>query len=315
MGTVDPNSDSSRLGPGKFGFSRLSLGTVSLGMDYGISTPDQHGKPPRESALELLEKAAAAGVTVFDTAPAYGSSEELLGEAFHDRPEIKIATKIGAPEPAAIPVKDWVADSLDRSRRRLRRDRLDIVQLHSVSFELLREGSITDALVEARANGTIARLGASVYSEQEALFALASGKFEVVQIAFNVLDQRMAARFLPAANRKGTAVLTRSAHLKGCLTPKAQFLPEPLARLREAVDRLRSELGLAWEELPEFALRYCLSIPEITSVLIGPRTVEELNTALAAAYAGPLPESVLNRMTDFALDDDALLNPSRWPID
>ena len=75
----------SKLGKTGIPVSRLGLGTVELGLDYGINEPGNFGKPDEEYSIHLLHKAADAGINIFDTAPAYGCSEELLGKAFADR--------------------------------------------------------------------------------------------------------------------------------------------------------------------------------------------------------------------------------------
>jgi aryl-alcohol dehydrogenase-like predicted oxidoreductase len=136
-----------------------------------------------------------------------------------------------------------------------------------------------------------------------------------LQVAFNALDQRMAATVLAAAEAAGIGVIVRSAFLKGALTPKAQWLPESLAPVRAAAARARDLLaGGSWDRLPDAAMRFCLSAPRIASVLTGARTVAELDAALAAEAAGPLDASMLSSAAELALTDDRLLNPSYWPV-
>lgn len=294
------------LGRTGLSVSAVSFGTVSLGADYGIAAPGEFGRPGADAAIALLKEAVARGITLFDTAPAYGDSEALIGRAIGRDTRAIIATKTASAD---------VETALDASRRALGRDTLDIVQMHNASAAEIEDGRILDALDAARIRGTLRFIGASVYGEDAALAAIRSGRVDVLQIAFNVLDQRMASRVLPDAAAAGVGVLLRSALLKGALTPKAQSLSDALAPLRAQAQRVRDVLaGGRWDALPAAAMRFCLSVPDVASVLAGVRTAEELEAALAAEAAGPLDEVRMAEARDLAIEDERLLNPSYWPV-
>lgn len=305
--------------------SALSLGTVSLGVDYGIEVPGSFGRPDESDAILLLRAAVDRGITLIDTAPAYGESERLIGAAFGGDSRIVIATKVsvlvradlGRPTRAeqAPPLHRTVVASIESSLRALKRDVLDIVQIHNATAELIAHGAMTDALLDAQRRGLVRAIGASVYGEDAALAVIRAGHFSVLQVAFSALDQRMARAVLPAAEAAGVGVIVRSAFLKGALTPKAQWLPESLAPLREAAVRARDALaGGAWDRLPGAAMQYCLSEPRVASVLTGARTIAELDAAVAAEAAGPLDPSALAAAARLALTDERLLDPSGWTI-
>ena len=299
--------------------SRLSLGTVSLGMEYGIRAPGEYGLPTEEDALSLLRQAMECGVNLFDTAPGYGESERLLGLFLRSNLGCHVATKVSVPKDPdgaasrGSSLRGAVRLSLEDSLRTLRRDPLDVVQIHNATVEVVREGEIADVLLAAKREGKVRFLGASVYTEGEALAVIDAGCFDVIQVAYNLLDQRMAERVFPAAGRSGVGIIVRSALLKGVLTAKGEWLPPGLAPLRLAAERAQDALGGTWRSLEEAALRFCLSSPFVSTVLTGARTGEELERSLAAAEAGPLPQEMMTLTPGFALDDDRLLNPSRWP--
>jgi aryl-alcohol dehydrogenase-like predicted oxidoreductase len=194
----------------------------------------------------------------------------------------------------------------------LRRDTLDIVQIHNATVAMAAGGEILDALLAARCRGKIRLLGASVYTEEEALAVIRSGQFDVLQVAYNLLDQRMAERVFAVAAASGVAVILRSSLLKGALTEKAQWLPPELLPLRREVESLKRRLG-DWQELIRLAYRFCFSVPEASSVLVGARTLPELDAALEAMRAGVLEPDVLAlyRRTDL---DEPWLNPSHWNV-
>jgi aryl-alcohol dehydrogenase-like predicted oxidoreductase len=295
--------------------SALSLGTVALGVDYGIAAPGEFGRPAEEDAVRLVRAAIDRGVTLFDTAPAYGDSERILGRAASGHPDVVIATKVNPATFGGVEAGRAVAASIDLSRRTLGRDVLDIVQIHNATREMIDEGAVTAALVDARQRGLVRVVGASVYGEDAAMAVIESGQYGVLQVALNALDQRMMGRVLPAADAAGLGVVVRSAFLKGALTRKAQWLPESLAALRDAAARARDLLaGGSWDRLPDAAMRFCLSVPGVASALTGARTLEELDAALVAEAAGPLDRPTFEHAATLALTDERLLNPSYWPV-
>lgn len=299
--------------------SALSLGTVELGVDYGIPASGDFGRPEEAEAVRILEEAVDNGINFFDTAPAYGESERLVGAVLGHRPDCVLATKVTIPtgqggrlEPSVV--RAQVLASLATSRARLRRDVLDVVQVHNATADLVCDGVLVDALLEAQRRGEIRWLGASVYGEDNAIAVVEAGHFDVVQVAHNILDQRMRHRIFDVAARVGVAVISRSALLKGALSGKANALPEHLAPLRSAVNRVVRTVPCDWERLPEFALRFCLSEPGIASVLVGVRTREELQRALHAVAVGRLTSAAMEVARSLAVDDDDLVNPAKWGI-
>jgi aryl-alcohol dehydrogenase-like predicted oxidoreductase len=303
------------LGRTGLSVSALSLGTVALGVSYGIQDAD--GQPSREDAIALLRTAADAGINLFDTAPNYGVAESVLGEALGHRPEAIFATKLTLPAPGSnftdAELQDLIQHTVDRSRKALQRDVIDILQVHNLSVEHAASPVIAAAMESLHASGKVNFLGASVYSEDEALTALHAGWVDVLQVAYNVLDQRMAARVFDAASSLNVGVLTRSAYLKGALTPRARLLPAPLGPLRTAVETLAEALSLPLEAMPRAALEFCIGEERISSVLIGPSKLNELEQALndvdyeraQHTHAIGIPH---------ALNNPALVDPRLWPL-
>ncbi len=308
------------LGKTGLRISIVALGTVSLGVEYGIEVPGEFGRPTEAEAIRLLQQAADAGINLFDTAPAYGKSEQLLGVALGSHHECYLATKVSVPidsngNPMHGPgLRQAVLYSLESSLRALQRDVLDIVQIHNATLDVIAQGEMAQVLLDAQQQGKVRFLGASVYTEAEALAVIEADYFDMLQVAYNVLDQRMARRVFSAAEQAGVGIMVRSAFLKGALTAKARWLPPELTELRQAAERSKDVLGGSWRSLPEMALRFCLSAPQVATVLVGARTIQELKQALAAAESGTLPEEVLARTPSLALTDEHLLNPSYWPV-
>ncbi|KFF60074.1 aldo/keto reductase [Cryobacterium sp. MLB-32] len=199
--------------------SVMGLGTWQLGGDWGaVSDAD---------ALGVLAASVDAGVTFFDTADVYGDgrSERLIGHFLeHDAPgeEITVATKMGrrldqVPENYVLSnFREWT----DRSRRNLRTETLDLVQLHCPPSAVLRSDEVYDALDTLVAEGVIASYGVSVETCEQALAAIARPGVATVQIVFNAFRLKPLDAVIPAAREAGVGIIARVPLASGLLTGK-----------------------------------------------------------------------------------------------
>jgi aryl-alcohol dehydrogenase-like predicted oxidoreductase len=308
-----------QLGTTDLRVSRLGVGTAAFGLDgYGITAPGEGSVDPAEG-IANIHRAVEGGVNFFDTAPAYGRSEELLGEALADHKDCWVATKVPIPENldeiSQSELTQRVNKSLDESLRRLRKEMLDVVQIHNATVHVLQQGNMVSCLERAREAGRLRYIGASVYGEEAALATIRTGKIQILQVALSLLDQRMCEKVIPEARTGGLGVLTRSALLKGALTKRAQWLPPGLQALSRASERAVRELGTCWESLPHMALRFCLSVEGVHCVLSGVRNLAEVDDCLVACAEGPIAPGLLTKAYGLALNDELLLNPSHWRLE
>src|ERR1700676_3564449 len=308
-----------QLGTTDLRVSRVGVGPAALGLDrYGITAPGE-GSVGRAEGIANVHRAVEGGVNLFDTAPAYGRSEELLGEALADHKDCLVATKVPIPENldeiSQSELTQRVNKSLDESLRRLRREVLDVVQIHNATVHVLQQGNMVACLERAREAGKLRYIGASVYGEDAALATINTGKIQILQVALRLLDQRMRDKVIPAARTAGLGVLTRSALLKRALTKRAQWLPPGLQALSRARELVVRELGPCWESLPSMALRFCLSVEGVHCVLSGVRNSAEVDDCLGACAAGPIAPGLLTKAYGLALTDEFLLNPSHWRLE
>jgi len=313
------NMDYLQLGATDLRVSRLGAGTAAFGLDgYGILSPGE-SNVDRVEGIASIHLAVEGGVNFFDTAPTYGCSEELLGEALADHKDCLVATKVSIPENqdgiSQSELNRRVNESLTESLRRLRREVLDVVQIHNATVHVLQQGNMVSSLERAREAGKLRYIGASVYGEEAALAMIGTGKIQILQVALSLLDQRMRDKVIPMAAAAGIGVLTRSALLKGTLTKRVQWLPPGLLALSQASERAVRELGTSWESLPNMALRFCLSVEGVHCVLSGVRNSAEVEDCLAACAEGPLAPVLLNKAYGLGLRDDLLLNPSHWQLE
>jgi aryl-alcohol dehydrogenase-like predicted oxidoreductase len=295
--------------------SRLGLGTVELGLNYGIKKPDNFSKPDEKHSIYLLHKAADMGINLFDTAPSYGNSEELLGKAFANRENCIIATKINIPSKSEN-IEKFIQSSLAQSCNKLQRKYLDIVQVHNATSNTFSNADLFEILKKEKQKGNIRLIGASVYEPENALAAINSRMIDVLQVAYNVLDQRMDEKILDKAKSKGIGITSRSVFLKGVLTERVKYLPKSCEPLKKAAENIKMKMKLSsWQDLSNFALRFVLSNPVINSVLVGVSNEAELDFALNAFGKGKLNNNKLKLASQCRMNDDFWLNPSNWEVD
>ena len=286
--------------------SVISLGTWQLGADWGdVSESDAHA---------VLDAAAQAGVTLFDTADVYGDgrSEQLIGGYLKAHPDagIVVATKMGrreAQDPANFTLakfREWT----DRSRRNLGVDTLDLVQLHCPPTPVFSSNEVYDALDTLVADGAIANYGVSVETVDEALAAISRPGTASVQIILNAFRLKPLDEVLPAASAAGVGIIARvplaSGLLSGKYTTSTTFAADDhrtYNRNGEAFDVGETFSGVDFEqgvaaaqEFSDLAARYDLTparaalawiaqLDGVSTVIPGARSVEQ---AEANASAG-----------------------------
>jgi aryl-alcohol dehydrogenase-like predicted oxidoreductase len=192
----------------------FGLGLIGIGKPWGFANPEV---PDERQALALLEHAFALGVRYFDTAPSYGVSEERLGRFLAalspgERSQIRIATKFGEhwdavkEEPFVDHTLGALQRSLDGSIERL--GRIDLLQLHKTTPEVLRSSDLARAWEYAAALG-ITVIGASVSDLASADLAMAGEVYSVLQFPYNATQQTFAAVIDQAAARGMKVAINR----------------------------------------------------------------------------------------------------------
>ena len=302
--------------------AELVLGSVQLGLAYGAA--NRTGKPTRGAALRLVHRAADAGITNFDTARAYGDSEDRLGEVLGTRANIRTVTKLSPlaelpPDSRREDVRSAVDASIDASLEALRRDRLDCLLLHRASHRTDFGGAVWDRLIELLEEGVILSLGVSVQSPDEALAALDCCDVQHLQMPFNILDWRWreAGVIDRIRSRAHLTVHARSVFLQGLLaTSDPRVWPAihgvDAAAILDAVSSLAARLGR--ESVADLCLAYARGQDWIDGVVVGMETEDQLDANLHLCARAPLSpadcalvESELPRLPP------QLLNPALWP--
>ena len=289
---------------------RLVVGTAALGLAYGLAAADGSNAAPDEAtAISLLRRAWAAGIPCFDTAPAYGAAESRLGRALPVEGAVwtKFDRRLHPGELASA-----LQTSLAGSLQRLGRAQVEVFHWHNWTRSAAEETGFAQIWPEFAADPRCGRPACSTYGIDDALAAVASGWFGLVQVEANILNRSVLRAIAGTARARGVTIAVRSVFLQGVLTPKGAQLPAGLAGLQHARAQCAGLAERLQIPLPQLALRALLDDPDVGHVLIGVDRPQQLAEALTAADAGPLPEAISAELASYEPADRALTDPRTW---
>jgi aryl-alcohol dehydrogenase-like predicted oxidoreductase len=292
--------------------SRLTLGTVQFGLPYGVA--NQAGQPPYETARDILACAIEGGVTCLDTAAGYGESESVLGRALAElgaAERVSVVTKVAALADDLSPARAdaLVEESVRNSLRHLRLECLPFCLFHRE-----QDFRYADSLLKLRSRGLVERVGCSTTTPVATRTIIGSELAEAVQFPASVLDRRFTgAEVAGAARSRGMVVFARSVYLQGLVLLPDATTPENLREVIPARRRLAELARAAGIPLAELALRYVLGLGDLTSILVGVESVDQMRENLALFAKGPLPPDLMQAVVAAAPSlSDAILDPWRW---
>ncbi|HEY3947266.1 MAG TPA: aldo/keto reductase [Solirubrobacteraceae bacterium] len=309
--------------------SKLCLGTMMFGA---------WGNPDHDDSIRIIHRALDAGVNFLDTADVYsaGESEEIVGKALKGRREdVVLATKFWGPmgeQPNRRGVsRRWIIAEVESSLRRLGTDWIDLYQMHRPDPDTDIDetlGALTDLIQQ----GKVRYIGSSSFSAGEIVEAQWVARerrlerFRTEQPPYSILVRGIELDVLPTTRRHGMGILTYSPLAGGWLSGSwssdssptsparqrlvARFdmsLPENQRKL-EAVEQLADVADEAGSSLIELAIAFVVNHPAVTSAIIGPRTMEQLDSQLPTADLA-LDSAILDRI-DEIVKPGVNLNPA-----
>lgn len=298
--------------------SEVAFGGVEIGMPYGIGIKSGNDMLSETEAIHLLHAALDSGINFFDTARMYGNSENIMGMAFKkSRSEVVIGTKCRhlRDSNGAIPVdsklKKLIVSSLHESLEALQTDYVDLFMLHQADLEILGNEVISSIFSNLKKSGKCRATGVSTYSVEETQKAIETGTWDVIQLPFNLMDQRQEAVF-SLASQKGVGIVIRSVLLKGLLSDRGKGLHTALAAVEKHINCYDELLEGTNYNLSTLATKFALSFPEVSSILVGIDRPEYLFKSLEAANGIYLNNPQLARAKELAYPDPVFLNLPYW---
>ena len=286
---------------------KLALGTVQFGIDYGVNS--LNGQVKSKEVKKILNYAYSKNIDLLDTALNYGNSEKIIGR--FNVLNFKVVTKTRCFDNPKINNNDvkLLNNDFHQSLKNLKQDSVYGLLIHDAN-DLLKPGAekLIDQLQKLKQFKKIVKIGVSVYDYSELKFIVDNFDIDVVQLPFNILDRRMVSNgMLTMLHKKKIDVHARSIFLQGLLLMSQQKRPSKF--------KPWSSLWKMWHEwlndnritALEATLRYALSIKEISKIIVGVDSKDQLEQIVISSE-GNLPKIPLELCTN----DVNLLNPSNW---
>ena len=281
----------------------MILGTVELGLDYGVN--NNSGKTTKKQALELLDIAWNNGIRELDTAAAYGDAEEIIGYSEHN---FLIDTKL----PVSIS-GERCADCLSEACMKLKTNSLNILYLHS--FEQVNNAEIVEFLREQKDKGIIKQIGISIYEPSEMQYITKQLHYvDVIQFPFNVFDNCRWVEQIQQAKEAQKKLYARSIFLQGLIFKDRH---DNFIRSIGAIDYIESLQKICKEadtSIAELACHYVLQEPHIDEIIIGCQTTNDVlvNTNILNSKKN-LDTELMQRISELSKTIPInVVDPRRW---
>ncbi len=289
-------------------FSAMTLGTVQLGMNYGIANQD--GKPSEEKSFAILESALRGGVTCLDTARAYGDSELVIGRFLKQwqgsMPAIVTKVpKLQGDSPREL--ERFATESVEQSLERLGVNKVDAVMLHGAQDPVIHGKACADAVKALLDHGYTDRVGVSVYTAEDIEGMLPYDVFSVTQVPMSIFDQRLiAGGSVDKLQQRGYTVFVRSVFLQGLFFLDPEKLGDPIL-LEHAAPKIRLLRQIAEDNgmsVAQLAIAFMRDCAGVTSLVLGADTPEQVKDNIAYFDTPVLcPETAQRLRREFAQVD------------
>jgi aryl-alcohol dehydrogenase-like predicted oxidoreductase len=285
------------------GSTGLEVSVIGFGT-WGLGG-NSYGPVDDVQSIAALKRAFELGITFYDTSDLYGNghSEVILGKALGtQRSKIVIGTKGGTLPHSGFQMPQdfsptYIRDALDASLKRLGTDYVDLYQLHSPQLTDIENPELHALLEKLKAEGKIREYGISVRAPKDGIHAINAMQFKAVQANLNLIDHRVIESGLSElVQKKGVGFIARTplcfGFLTGDLNEKAEFTEldhrrlwpkEQLKRWSDAVALFEKLYKKAGNTPAQLALRFCLSVPGVATVIPGMMNSKEVEENAAAA--------------------------------
>lgn len=250
---------------------RLALGTVQFGLNYGIA--NSTGQPSEDAAHTIMDAALDMGINDFDTARAYGSSEQILGSWLRKNEARIVSKRSGQGNCESI--LQSLQDSVHETIRNIGCPSLYGYLLHRE--EMINDPEWLDGLSSLKQMGLVKKVGISIYDPTSALVAANTPSIDIIQIPYSVMDQRLdQCDFFEIARSNNKEIWARSAFVQGLLFLEESKVPEHLKgilALRDVAAGIGERHGYSVQQL---AILFSLGNCAIDRVLIGVDNLPQL---------------------------------------
>ena len=260
--------------------SKIALGTAQFGLPYGIS--NVNGQVERAEINQIFKQARTAGITMLDTAIAYGNSEENIGAT--DSEGFEVVTKLPPLTGAETSVSQWVRSQIENSLTKLKCNSVYGLLLHNPADLLGVYGDeLYASLTLLKAEGLVEKIGISIYTPTELDSLIPTYMPDIVQAPLNVFDRLLeTSGWLSRLSKMNVEVHVRSVFLQGLLIQKPNERPANFEKWNQEFANFDSWIESRHVSPLTACLGHVLSYPEISKVLVGVTSTNELAEIIAA---------------------------------
>lgn len=284
----------------------ICIGTATFGLDYGIT--NHEGRLSLQNVEQILARALECGIREIDTAQAYGNAEERLGQI--GLKDFQVTTKISPPRDNTTLGKWNISKALELSLSRLRLESCHGFLLHDAGL-LNNNGAeqVAKELHQLKSEKRVSRIGFSSYDPAEAELLCERYNFDMVQLPFNLLDQRAGeSGALARLKRKGVSVSVRSVFLQGLLLSLPRSSQQNANLPLEAVEEFHQACQKNKVTPLRAALGFVLQEKDISSIVLGCASIKEWEEILFALKQ-PRVTISWSPQTNFQRE---MLDPRTW---
>lgn len=303
----------------QYRISQLALGTIQLGMNYGIANTT--GAPPKEEAFSILNLARKSGINTFDTARTYGQAEKVLGDYFAQNPSDKdlVISKFKYDWTPGITLETaWkaVRSSVERSLSELDISLLPLVLYHKGPDEPMEEvlRLVPGLITRLKEEGLIGHGGISLNYSEDARHLAGHASIEAIQVPLNILDQKIILDgTLESLHKAGKVIFIRSVFLQGLFFRDPHELTGVLKQAAPYLIKLHSLANDYRLPVAELAFAFIRDLPEADSLVVGAENIAQVQSNLALLTGPGLPGSLRTELETLAADvPKQVITPGMW---
>ncbi|MFM7022522.1 MAG: aldo/keto reductase [Flavobacteriales bacterium] len=284
--------------------SKIILGTVQLGLDYGINSS---GKAPKEEALSILKEAREAGIGMLDTAHVYGNAIDIIG-CYHEK-----GNKFSIISKFKIEGDSDFTEQFKSDLRALNVSKIDALLFHNFQDYYKNGETHLKKLLVLKEQQLLNKLGVSIYTNEEFEVAMCDKNIDLIQLPFNLLDNaNLRGDILKKAKEQGKEIHVRSIFLQGLFFKQLDKVPaklDPLKPYLAKLPKIAEDLGISVAEL---AFLYTLQHKGIDKILFGVDNLKQLQENIKIIHNLPSIDVVDKVNREIHLKETALLNPNNW---
>lgn len=294
--------------------SKLCLGTVQFGIDYGIA--NTNGQVPQSTVNEILDYVIFEGLNCFDTAKNYGNSELVIGNYLKKSPfkdTVQIISKMKSRQLFLDYQK--LNQEIKQSLDFLSKEKLFGLLLHDSEVSQKWNQDFSNIISKLKSDGIIEFFGVSIYTDEEFNLALNNEDIEIIQIPFSLLDQRaIHKKWLQRANAKNKLIFIRSIYLQGLILMNSDDLPLGLENAKPYIDEIERVCQDIQISRNELALSFVNSLAPDSVILFGcdnlNQAKENINNFKSLIK---LNQDVIEYLLEqFSSIDEKIYNPTKW---